>query len=483
MKSESLCAIYDFELFPFSLGDVLTWNVQTAIRCEELGRKQVDRYICMDAENPAFVFQRDMITSDNCELFFSELFGAFGTHPTPGGIFIYHDRREMLARLKEVGAGDEANSQIIAEYEWALGNGGIDQEARDKYFLENVYSHERINAFVAKYGRVPQLRPSGGCAGDVSGLMNHLFSGKKIVVAHMRLRRLDAGYGGALTYARDSDVVEWYEFLKEAGKTHPDVVFVLAGRIQEKPIEFLRLQNAVTIRSLGLGLGHELSLILRSDLFMGSSSGFAAMANFSNVPYFITNMTNASCAHYGIESGCDRLPFASEKQILVYGAETRDLLMTLLERGLGEPAPRSGSGAGPSSKVLDVRSWEWQRSRWLHPGSTTYRFVLDDDHCDKETAFLVWPKLKQAALDSRSGREDRAWNTLQRIEDCFPRMCIKYPEFLRLKMGLARKRGMQKVRRSAGQGCGYCPLRKKRIGVSQRSLRDTYGGVFHSEED
>ena len=34
------CAVYDFELMPYALGDVLTWNVQTAIRCEEAGPRR-----------------------------------------------------------------------------------------------------------------------------------------------------------------------------------------------------------------------------------------------------------------------------------------------------------------------------------------------------------------------------------------------------------------------------------------------------------
>lgn len=47
-SNKNITAIYDFELFPFALGDVLTWNVRTAMRCKELGRKKVDIYLCAD---------------------------------------------------------------------------------------------------------------------------------------------------------------------------------------------------------------------------------------------------------------------------------------------------------------------------------------------------------------------------------------------------------------------------------------------------
>lgn len=46
------CAIYDFQLLPYALGDVFTWNVPTALRCEEAGREQVEDLICMDRSRP-----------------------------------------------------------------------------------------------------------------------------------------------------------------------------------------------------------------------------------------------------------------------------------------------------------------------------------------------------------------------------------------------------------------------------------------------
>ena len=71
MTARTYCAVYDFELMPYALGDVLTWNVQTAIRCEELGRDRVDTYICMDDRHPASIYQKDLVTAENSHLFFN----------------------------------------------------------------------------------------------------------------------------------------------------------------------------------------------------------------------------------------------------------------------------------------------------------------------------------------------------------------------------------------------------------------------------
>ena len=480
MTGRIYCAVYDFGLFPYALGDVLTWNVQTAIRCEELGREHVDAYICVDERHPPNIFQRDLITADNCGLFFNELFGAFGTHPRPGNVFLYRRRDEMLERLREALRSDAANSEDLAEYEQALADYERALEIRGngrsvmigwpalmiEYFTKSIHSHERINAYAAAHGRIPLLRPSMGCEPDVTGLLTKRFAGNRIVAIQMRLRRLDAGYGAEHTYWRDSDFLEWYEFLKEAGKTHPDVQFVVMGRLQEKPLELLRLPNVISLRTLGLGLGHELSLLLRSDLFMGTSSGFAALANFSEVPYFITKMNPVACRAFAIAPGSERLPFARERQILVYEPETRDLLMRLLERGLQGVPPRSGISGPSSEEAIDARSWEWEQSQWLQPGATTNRFFTDDCYSDKETAFLVWPKIKEAIAAWRKGMNDRAWTVLHRVETSFPRMCEKFPEFLRLRAKLAAERNereiltscMANLKKLTAQGKGFAGI-------------------------
>ena len=89
------------------------------------------------------------------------------------------------------------------------------------------------------------------------------------------------------------------------------------------------------------------------------------------------------------------------------------------------------------SEVIDVRSWEGERSLWLHPGATTSRFFIHDDYSDKEMAFVVWPKVTEAQAAWRKGLKDQAWTILRRIETNFPRMCGKFPEFLRLMAMLA----------------------------------------------
>ena len=107
------CAIYDFELLPYALGDVLTWNIQTALRCEEAGRDVVDAYVCLDRRYPASIYQRNLVVAENSPLYFNELFGAFNTHPTLGNIHLFGSRDEMLDALRKVAQDDPVNSEVL----------------------------------------------------------------------------------------------------------------------------------------------------------------------------------------------------------------------------------------------------------------------------------------------------------------------------------------------------------------------------------
>jgi hypothetical protein len=82
---------------------------------------------------------------------------------------------------------------------------------------------------------------------------------------------------------------------------------------------------------MGFGLGHELALLHRADLFMGSSSGFATMATFCNKPYVITNVQHLFARYIGVPVGARHYPFGNENQILYWETETQDVLLDFFE--------------------------------------------------------------------------------------------------------------------------------------------------------
>jgi hypothetical protein len=94
---------------------------------------------------------------------------------------------------------------------------------------------------------------------------------------------------------------------------------------------------------MGFGLGHELALLHRADLFMGSSSGFAAMATFCNKPYLITSIQRLFSSYIDVPVGARHYPFGNRDQILHWETETQDTLLEFYEklrdRVRARPAP------------------------------------------------------------------------------------------------------------------------------------------------
>lgn len=435
--SSTLHAIYDFEFFPYALGDVLTWNIQSALLCEKADLPKVDVYICMDRRRPASIYQRGLINADNCALHLNELLAAFSTHPYLGNLHVFADQDEMIERLRATAPQNAASREYFEDYVSVLDQRD-NSDALNAYFIKYIYSHDKINAFAATHGRIPLLAPSRGHEADVEGFIQKAMAGQRIVLIHPRLRRLDNGLGGEHTYFRDSDFLEWYEFARDAGRRFPDVQFVVLGRLQEKPLELLRLPNVTSFRPLGLGLGHELALMTRADLFIGTSSGFAAMANFTTIPYFITKMNAESCNAYKIGAGDTRLPFARANQVLVYEAETSALLMSLLERGLAA-APLRTEATGPSrSDRIDASAFSEERTALTHPSASTSRFFIDDTAADQEAAFLLAPRIKQAVGLWAAGNKEQAALVASRIRARFPRLSNKFTEFIELEAELRK---------------------------------------------
>lgn len=480
--NNNLIAIYDFEFFPYALGDVLTWNIRTAMRCEEYKRDRVDIYLCLDEENPASIYQRGLVNPDNYDLFFSELYGAFGTNPKLGNLYIFRQREALIAHLEKMDFQDNANKEAIKDYlnilkhrvsdnyhsrlltkiekkirtSWVFRKilkrfipvavkdtvrGNLSHEfVLNRYFIKYVYSHESINQFYTERQSIPLLQASLGCTPDVEEIIAQQFEGKKIVPFHLRLRRLDVGYGGDHSYARDSDFLEWYRFLKEAAIKHPDVQFVALGRLQEKPLEILRLPNVTSLRIHGMGLGHELTLMLKSHLFIGSSSGFAALANFSNLPYFITRMNPGSCHAYAIDEGADRLPFAKPNQKLIYAQETAVLLMQLLETGLNlqsTASPAVQTSPLPSA-AINLRQWMAEHHQQpFNSARTTCRFYINDQYRHEETAYLLLPYFEQIRQFFIGNHSEGARNLLQQVHQCFPELCQQFIYYYLLQGSMA----------------------------------------------
>jgi hypothetical protein len=401
--SEVYHDIYDFSLFPVSLGDIITWGVKSALRASAAGRKKVHVHIVCDPEKSGFnPLQSGTYLAD---LFVSEVLPAFYSHPFFSGLSLHRSRVDFRETFGGIAGDDELARAVFQQNEnWFRDRANFDQTCKN-FNLACSY-HDDINECYAKTGTYPKVGYLKDCLIDWQALQTHFPKETFWVTVQFRLRRLDSGMPVlADGLHRDAPFLTWYDFLAEAAKRYPFARFVLLGRLQEKPLEVLRLPNVTVLRTLGMNLGHELTALLNSDLYMGSPSGFAQAAHFSNVPYDIFNCTRLGCTLYGVPYGADRLPIATARQRLHYETEQTEGLLECLDRALQEvPKTRGGAGA---LEIGQTRS--------------TDRFFTNDNQSDSELASILSNRLLMIALMIERGGYVEAQNELCALRESFPR--------------------------------------------------------------
>jgi hypothetical protein len=330
---KSFPAIYDFTVLPYALGDVLTWNVKMMIKAKENNLEKIKIHILLDENCPQFVHQRRYINGSNCWEFFNDLFPAFQTNPMFDSLEILTSREKLLGKIKSLKKESQSEGVIayLEEHEFIVEN--CDNILTiNSYFKKYISTHSDLNKFQEDHNYLPTLESKESFKSAVQKTKDQI--GNYIFIAvNFRLRAFDETSDPAML-DRDSKLDVWLDFFGQSEATHPKVKFVLLGRIQEKPIQLLNLTNVFLPRAIGQTLGHELAWLETSLAFMGSSSGFAAMANFIHTPYIITRMNPNAYNNYQIPEGSDRLPFAVENQVLVEGIETVNVLENYLSNVL-----------------------------------------------------------------------------------------------------------------------------------------------------
>jgi hypothetical protein len=405
MTQDTYHDYYDLSLMPISLGDIITWGVKSALRAEAVGRNRVHVHFICDRSTGLSQYQSK---SYAVEHFAFEILPAFCSHPLHSAITVHQSRAHFDAMMSQLVADDPVNLENYRLHLSRLEKKGSFDEV-NKDFRELCSTHDDINARYALTGSYPKPKVPQDFIYDIHTLKADFPDDTFWVTVQFRLRLLDTGMPINPTpdaFIRDAPFVHWYHFFLKALTKYPRVRFILLGRIQEKPLEVLRLPNIVTLRTLGMGIGHEFAALLDSDVYMGSPSGFAQLAHFSDVPYEIFNCTQGGCSHYGITYGTPQLPIAQPRQRLHYGREDSDLLLETLHQAVKE-------GTVPKS-----------RHEVLQTGrtSTTHRFFINDEQSQAEILHgLTTDWMRLVSLLDRA-RYEEARKELAIIEESFSQL-------------------------------------------------------------
>jgi hypothetical protein len=307
-----LIGIYDFSYSPYALGDALTWTMNLNVGAATAGCDAIDQYLVIDAARPGNRYQ-PFVTPHNYVSVIDNLFPAFLCSPLLRSLkLIRHNPTFNLFLLREV-----ARRRPM----WPPFRSHLNRK-------QDFISHRRINAYYRKHGHLPWLTAPSGYAAWANAFYKTHCGGRFVVAVNIRQGALSLM---PASLSRDSPQPEWHGFIRRVAARHPDVLFLILGGYTEWDREAYRLPNVLLPRAMGFTLGHELALLHRADLFMGSSSGFAAMATFCNKPYVITNVQHSFSPYIEVPVGGRHYPFGNESQILHWETETEDVLLEFFE--------------------------------------------------------------------------------------------------------------------------------------------------------
>lgn len=340
---------------PYALGDLITWCIKTSIKAKYCKHEGVDIFVCADADEPACLFQNSYINKNNYQYFLKDLKKVFYFHPLVKSCKFFRNRDSFMQaiRIRFAKEQDLLIQAYFLNYLQAYEK-RTSPLSLSRYHHSEITLHNDINEYHKKHQDIPSLISPALVLQQVKNTKKKL--GDRIFVAlNFRLRAQDKNTDDAWLN-RDSDIGEWMRFLRYCFTAYPNLCFVLLGKLEEKPGELLALENCFVPRLNNQGLAHELAWVEESDFFMGSSSGFAAMANFSQTPYIITKITKSATGPYCIPFGSPKLPFAEGFQKLIYESESKELLVRLLISWLHHSSNLKKSKVMPREKMIKASS-------------------------------------------------------------------------------------------------------------------------------
>ncbi|WP_029008351.1 hypothetical protein [Azospirillum halopraeferens] len=318
--------ILDFSYAPYALGDTITWQVNQLVLARENWIGAVDHLVMVDRYKPANKYQPH-ITSANYITHLNSLMPALYINPLLRTVRVFHDRD---------------NFQFALMAGWRLGRPAW--PSYDDHFRGalDFSTHRRIDEHYRAHGSIPRLGPPRGFGAWAGRTLADRFAGRFVVAVHIRNTLYTAHPN---QFHRNAPLAEWRAFLDRAQRERPDALFMLMGGYDEWDFALANRPNVWVPRREGLGLAHELALMMASDLFMGSSSGFSAMATFSTLPYVITHIEAGAANYIFLDVGTPRYHFGLPNQVLHWPAPDRNDLWSLFSDAHGVLKDTTGDRA------------------------------------------------------------------------------------------------------------------------------------------
>ena len=307
----ALLGVFDFTYQHYALGDLLTCQVDLAVMAIEQGCRRVDIIAMVNPDLPSARLQ-SFITRDNYIGHLDNIMPVFACNPLLGSVQLV---RDVQAFSFLVDKHRRSGAPMWPDLKTHL-------EMRQGFPID----HRRINAFHARHGHFPKLATPRGYESWARHFHETELGGRPLVIINPRQSSLTESPAAT---RRDAPLAIWHAFIDAVGQRRPDVLVVMVGGFQEWEHQLMHRRNVFIPRTWGLRLAHELALMKIADLFVGTSSGFATFATFTDIAYGIINIEHYFAAFAGVRPNDRHFPIAAARQVLTWQPETTESLLAL----------------------------------------------------------------------------------------------------------------------------------------------------------
>jgi hypothetical protein len=313
VKAAALLGIFDFSYQHYALGDLLTNQINLAIMAAEQGLQHVDIVAMVNPERPS-ARQQTFVTRVNYIAHLDNVMPVFACNPLLRSLQLVRDIQTFnfmvaLHHRNQAPMWPDLNAHLKMRQEFPIGHG-------------------RINAFHARHGHIPRLSAPRGYEAWARRFHATEFEGRPLVIINPRQSSLTEN--PTVTY-RDAALPAWYAFIDAVAERRPEVLFAMVGGFQEWEHRLLYRRNVFVPRAWGLRLAHELALLKIADVFIGTSSGFATFATFTDIAYAIVNVEHSFAGPAEVRLNDRHFPFANANQVLTWRRETTEELLSLFD--------------------------------------------------------------------------------------------------------------------------------------------------------
>lgn len=318
-SKKRILVAYDTNSQPFSVGDAILFVFCSVVLSKILGIKVVDFSLIYNSKNPEKVDPVfiGIVNSENVLSHLGKILSVAQMSQQIKSILIFDSNNQFYKYLHD-------NRELY--HVWPS---EVQMEIRD-YQSPRIFN-ELLFRYFKKFTTIPEIECKEYLKiWAVKYIKEHC---KNNIPVTVNLR-----FNKGWHQNRNANICSWLEFFKYCEDRYP-VTFILISARDEHLSDFLECKNIVYSKDSNTTLEQDLALISGSSMHMGSSSGPATIAWFSDKPYLIFKPRSNLLDNFFIDSSMiirngnlEKFWFANDSQLFVINCEETSYMIDLFER-------------------------------------------------------------------------------------------------------------------------------------------------------